>query len=86
MSVFEELETQYNEIDDVYSSREFQAHCKGWVRKEQYYRRKREINDQAYFLFMFTRLEERIREQSALLVQRKRNSIRSWKQRAPIKA
>jgi UDP-2,3-diacylglucosamine pyrophosphatase LpxH len=53
------------------------------VRKERHYQRRREINDQAYFLFMFSRLENRIREESAKLIQRKQGSISSWKQKAP---
>lgn len=82
MSVFDELETQYNEIDQWYSSLEFQASSRGWARKERHYHKRREINDQAYFLFMFSRLEDRIREESAKLIQMKQGSISSWKQRA----
>ncbi len=83
MSVFDELEAQYNEIDEQYSLLEFEASSRRWVRKEKQYQRKREINDQAYFLFMFSRLEDRIREESSKLIRRKKRSIFSWKQRAP---
>lgn len=82
MSLFDELETQYNEIDTEYSSKEFEVSSKGWVRKEEKYRRKRELNDQAYFLFMFSRLEDRIRQESSTLITKKQSSISSWKQRA----
>jgi len=82
MSIFNELENQYNEIDQIYSSNEFEASSRGWVRKEEKYRRKRELNDQAYFLYMFSRLEDRIRQKSSILISRKQSSIASWKQRA----
>jgi hypothetical protein len=82
MSIFDELEAQYNEIDNEYSATEFEARRKGWTKKESKYRRKRELNDQAYFLFMFSRLEDRIREESSKLIIKKQTSISSWKQRA----
>lgn len=83
MTVFDELKSQYDEIDQYYAIKEFQAAARGWTRKEANYKRRREINDQAYFLFMFTRLEDRIRQQSSMLIQRKKDSISSWKTRAP---
>lgn len=82
MNIFDELEAQYNEIDNQYSSIEFDCSRRGWSRKEQEYKRKREINDQAYFVFMFSRLEDRIREESAKLIRKKKSSISSWKQKA----
>jgi len=82
MNIFDELEAQYNEIDGRYSSGEFDCGQRGWHRKKQEYRRKRKINDQAYFVFMFSRLEYRIREESAKLIRKKKGSISSWKQRA----
>lgn len=82
MGIFDELETQYNDIDNEYASIEFDAISRGWSKKEVKYKRKRELNDQAYFLFMFSRLEDRIRHESSLLITRKQNSISSWKQRA----
>jgi hypothetical protein len=82
MNIFDELETQYNDIDNEYSTIEFESRSKQWMKKEAKYRRKRELNDQAYFLFMFSRLEERIRNESSALITRKKNSITIWKQRA----
>ncbi|RLC22046.1 MAG: hypothetical protein DRI57_00885, partial [Deltaproteobacteria bacterium] len=82
MNIFDELEAQYNEIDGRYSSGEFDCGQRGWHRKKQKYRRKRKINDQAYFVFMFSRLEYRIREESAKLIRKKKGSISAWKQRA----
>ena len=82
MSIFDELEAQYNDIDNEYSSIEFEAISRGWSKKQAKYQRKRELNDQAYFLFMFSRLEDRIRQQSSALITKKQTSISSWKQRA----
>lgn len=82
MSVFDELEALFKEIDNLYSNNEFEARTKGWSKKEQQYQRKRELNDQAYFLFMFSRLEDRIRTQSAKLIIKKQTSIQTWRQRA----
>jgi len=83
MSILEELEKQYHEIDQYYSGLEFDASSRRWTKKEQQYKRQRDINDQAYFLFMFSRLEDRIRQESAKLIRRKKSSISSWRQRAP---
>jgi hypothetical protein len=83
MSVFEELADQYENIDQHYSTLEFNASRRGWVRREEEWKRRRAINDQAYFLFMFSRLEDRIREESAKLIREKRDSISRWRQRAP---
>jgi hypothetical protein len=55
---------------------------KGWSKKEAVYSRKRDLNDQAYFLFMFSRLEDHIRQESSKLITKKRSSISSWKQRS----
>lgn len=82
MSVFDELKDQYDEIDKQYSNIEFEARAKSWSKKEQLYQRKRELNDQAYFLFMFSRLEDHIRTQSTALIRKKQKSIQSWRQRA----
>lgn len=82
MTVFDELQSQYDDIDNEYSSIEFDARAKGWNNKESQYRRKRELNDQTYFLFMFSRLEDRIRTESSALITKKKNSISSWRQRA----
>lgn len=82
MGIFDELEAQYEEIDNQYSSAEFEARTKGWSKKEQQYQKKRKLNDQAYFLFMFSRLEDHIKIQSASLITKKQTSIQSWRQRA----
>jgi negative regulator of genetic competence, sporulation and motility len=82
MSIFDELEAQYYDIDNEFSSIEFEAMSKGWGKKQAKYQRRRKLNDQAYFLFMFSRLEDIIRYQSSALITKKQTSISSWKQRA----
>jgi hypothetical protein len=82
MTIFDELEAQYYEIDNEYSHIEFDARAKGWCKKEGKYHRKRELNDQAYFLFMFSRLENHIKTESSTLIRKKKTSIGSWKHRA----
>jgi len=82
MSIFDKLGEQYQEIDDLYVGIELEARSRGWHKKESLYQDKRVLNDQAYFLFMFSRLEDRIRAQSSKLIDKKRKTIRSWKQRA----
>ena len=82
MSIFAELETQYNEIDNAYASKEFEAISTGWNNKEAKYRKKRELNDQAYFLCMFSRLEEPVREHSTKLIQKQQRDIKAWRKRA----
>lgn len=82
MNIFDELGSQYFEIDNNYSLLEFQAASKGWSKKEAVFRRKRELNDQAYFLFMFSRLEDRIKQLSSTTIISKKASINSWIARA----
>lgn len=82
MSVIKQLENQFFEIDNDYSSKEFRAHVKGYSKKEAYWRRKRELNTHAYFLFVFTRLEDHIKTHSSALIQRKRSNIGHWKTRS----
>jgi hypothetical protein len=82
MSIFKELGQMYAEIDSYYARMEFDAKTKGWTRKEKTWARKRELNDHAYFLFMFTRLEDRVREQSSKLITGKQASISRWRQRS----
>ena len=82
MNIFKELGQMYGEINSYYARKEFEAKTKGWDRKERAWARKRELNDHAYFLFMFTRLEDRIRGQSSKLITAKQESLSKWKQRS----
>lgn len=76
MSIFDELEAQYREIDKCLSSSEFKGRKHGSARKENRYERRRKRNDEAYFLFMFTRLEDHIKRESKKLIERKQKAPR----------
>lgn len=82
MNILDKLEEQYQEIDGYFSKLEFEARARGWNRKVEKYKKRRKTNDQAYFLFIFTRLEDRIREESAKLIRSKKNTLSSWRRRA----
>lgn len=60
--IFDELEILYNEIDSDFAVKEFAALTSGNTVVEFEIALKRERNDQAYFLFIFTRLEKRIQD------------------------
>lgn len=82
MNIFRELGKLYSEIDSDFAIREFNSRSKGHHKQEQIWARKRKLNDHAYYLFMFTRLEDRIREQSSSLITKKQGSLSGWKQRS----
>ena len=81
MNIFKELGILYKEIDDYYAHKELEAKIKIWNRKENEFKRKRMLNDHAYYLFMFTRLEDHVRRQSSRLIKRKQISLANWKQK-----
>lgn len=78
MNIIEELEKIYNEIDQDYSNKEFEARSKGYNRKEESYQNIRSINDHAYFLLAFTRLEDRIKTIARDLIREKVSTLTSW--------
>ena len=82
MSIIDELEKLYFDIENSYAAKEFLAHAKGHFHKENLWKRKRELNTHAYFLFVFTRLEDHIRESSIKLITDKRADISHWKTKA----
>ena len=61
MNIIDELGDIYSDLNNRYGAVEFEATARGWHRKEAMFKAKRALNDQAYFLFMFTRLEDRIK-------------------------
>ena len=81
MNIFKEIEALYSEIDNKYGKEAFEARAKGITLKEQELSRKRELNDHAYYLFMFTRLEDHIREQSSKLITEKQENLMDWSHR-----
>ncbi|MDD5214215.1 MAG: hypothetical protein PHQ03_01590 [Methylococcales bacterium] len=82
MNTFEELAKLYAEIDNNYAKEEHEARANNLTKEEQdVISRKRELNDHAYYLFMFSRLEDHVREQSSLLIQEKQKISLDWEQR-----
>lgn len=82
MKIIHELEEQYFEIDKQYAIKQFDAHVKGYNLREDFWKRKRDLNIHAYFLFLFTRLEGHIVSVSSSLITDKKNKIKHWKTRA----
>jgi hypothetical protein len=81
MSIFKELAELYSEIDDKYATEEFIARANNLTEEEQEFSQKRELNDHAYYLFMFTRLEDYVREQSSRLITENQKRSLNWEQR-----
>lgn len=80
--IVKELEEQYWEIENEYAAKEFQAHARNFVNKENYWRRKRELNTHAYFLFAFTQFEDHVTRHSKALINNKKATINHWKTKA----
>jgi len=80
-NIFDQLDKIYNEIDSDYMGKEIAARSKGAHKKEAQYFNKRIFNDLAYFLFMFTRLEDRVRNLSDTLIDYKMATLTDWKAR-----
>lgn len=81
MSIFDKLEVIYQEIDNNYASLEVRARFRGYNRQEALYNSKRQSNDEAYFLFMFTRLEDHVKTLSELLIDQKVATLTDWRAR-----
>jgi hypothetical protein len=73
--IFDELDILYTEIDNDYAAKEFAALSAGLGALEFEIALKRERNDQAYFLFIFTRLEKRIQDLFSALITSKMASL-----------
>jgi hypothetical protein len=83
MNIFEELKTLYSEIDNYYVKQLVEARRDADEEKENEFSRRRELNDHAYYLFMFTRFEDHIREQSSKLIKESQDNITDWGKRRP---
>lgn len=79
MNTFEQLAKIYREIDTVYASVEMDARFRGHGKKETEYKNRRLHNDQAYFLYMFTRLEDRVGELTDKLINKNKSRITNKK-------
>jgi len=82
MNIISELETLYFEVDNDYAAKEFEARGRRYYKVENSFKRKRELNSQAFFLFTFSRLEDHIRELSKNLITTKQRKLKNWKNRA----
>lgn len=81
MTIFDEIEVLYLAIDNPYAIEEGSARFKNYTKKAAHLARKRSLNDQAYFLFMFTRLEEKIRELSDNRISGRIARLGNWRDR-----
>lgn len=79
MNVIGTLGEIYKSIDNQYASIELQARSRGHFRKEAAQQKIRELNDQAYFLFMFSRLEERIKTLSTDIIDNRCNNTVNYR-------
>lgn len=79
MTVFDDLSMIYADIDNAYGKSELAARGRGFHIKELNIQNKRKLNDQAYFLFMFTRLEERINSKVKALLAEKTTTITNYR-------
>ena len=61
MNIIDELGDTYIDINETIVSIEQEANARGYHRKKAKFKAKRVFNNQAYFLFMFTRLEDKIK-------------------------
>jgi hypothetical protein len=82
MSIVVEIEKQYLDIERYYSSKEFEAFAASNAAEESYWLNRREMNTHAYFLFLFTRLEDHIKTESSKLISSKILASVDWKERA----
>lgn len=81
MNIFDEISSIYNDIDNIYAVAEANARSRGHYIKEKRMQRKRELNDLAYFLFMFTRLEGHITTVVNDLLTEKFDNLSRWSER-----
>lgn len=81
MSKFQELADLYSEINDKYTVEEFEARANNLTKQEMALSLKRELNDHAYYLFMFTQLEDYVREQSSILITKNQEKSIPWEMR-----
>src|SRR3989344_745074 len=81
MSIVEEIEIIYFKIEDEYYHQEFDARFAANYLEEDKLIRKRELNMHAYFLFLFTRLENHIFSVSSEIIKEKIDSMTDPKEK-----
>ncbi len=82
MKIVVELEHLYSVLNKEYTNKEFLARKNGYTKAEQSWKRKRELNEQAYFLFLFTRLEGHVRSETSKLITKKQTNLSGWKKQS----
>ena len=78
MNIIDEVEAIYTDLNNQYDAVIVTCNKRGHIQKKKLYERKRELNDMAYFLFLFTRLEDRIKELSDKLINTKASGLTKW--------
>jgi hypothetical protein len=78
MKAFDEVSAIYSDIDNTYAVAEANARIAGDQILEQGMQKKRELNDLAFFLFLFTRFEGHINMVVEGLVTSKFGTLKRW--------
>lgn len=81
MNIIEELETIYSDLNKSIDSIEVALELNK-EKSSEVIEKKKKLNDMSYFLFTFTRLEDRIRELSDNLIVGKVATLHDWQIRA----
>ena len=81
MNVFESLSDIYAEIDGFYMDQGLQQSKNGDDETEAVIAGKRKLNDHAYFLFLFSRFEDAVREESSRLIRQNSRVDLDWEHR-----
>ena len=82
MNIIDEIEEQYFELERRYSAKQFIAIGESDEEMETFWANKRDVNAHAYFLFLFTRLEDFIKNESDFLINDKIAVLTDWKEKA----
>lgn len=84
-TLFDHIDALYHHIEDDYAALESAAVAAGNGVEKALYAEMRKLNDQAYFLFLFTRLEGHIRTVSEELIEHKLTTAANDQDRWPWK-
>lgn len=82
MNIIDEIEEQYFELEKRYAAKLFIAIGENDEEMERFWNDKRDVNAHAYFLFLFTRLEDFIKNESIYLINDKIANLTDWKEKA----
>lgn len=79
MTIFDDIATLYFSIDADLLNKELECRIRRYTRKEAEFQNRRALNDMAYFLFLFTRFEDRVNLRATQLIAKKKTTI--WSQK-----